>query len=189
MTTTTTTQPTPPAARPLPDCVVPFPEVCGWCHGSGVEPYEECGEIPCFRCDGCGYPPAEFDLGPSRTHKHRRAQFTPGRALLTVTLGRRKQSYTVVEFPADAEYGRSFAVEKHGDAAPRTVYHLRCGPAGVECSCAGETYQSAAKANQRAVERGDEVFPTWGCVHADALVPLVAAGWFDLNTPREPSVT
>lgn len=159
----------------------PAPAACDWCSGAGVEPDEESAAVPCLACGGSGVPPCEFDLPPSRTHRRRSARFDPAAARLELTRGRKAEAYTVVEFPADPEYGRALAVEKKADG---TVYHVRCGPAGTDCTCAGETYRSADRANTRAAGEGREVYPTLGCVHLDALVPLLQAGWLDAGRDR-----
>jgi hypothetical protein len=54
------------------------------------------------------------------------------------------------------------------------------GRDGVSCACEGHTYVTTAKANQRARDEGREVYPGYGCKHADAVVALVLGGWFDL---------
>ena len=167
-----------------PHCVAPRPLPCFWCDGCCLEPDEDAGEIPCLACSGSGVNTCEFVLLRSRTHKHRAIRFDPATSRLEVTQGRKVQWYTVVEFAGDPEYGRAFALAK----ADGTVYQLRCGSAGVDCSCAGETYLASAKANQRAWEAGEAVYPTYGCCHLDALVPLLNAGWLDLTAIPEASL-
>ena len=177
--------------RPLPQCVAPAPlaPCCGECEGVGCFDDADFGELACPSCGGSGagtwVPVCEFMLNPSRSHKNRVCRYDANAGRLSLTQGKKTQRYTVCEFKADAEYGLAFALAKEDG----TIYRLQCGRVGVTCDCSGETYQSAAKANQRALERGDDLFPTFGCVHADSLVPLLRAGWFDVILRPEPSVT
>lgn len=159
---------------------------CRHCHGSGVEPDEECFAIPCLACGGCGLNPVTWRLPRSRTHRFRWAIYDPLTRSLTITQGKRTQVYEVRPFdPAPhPEYGVGVSLVKEDGQ----VYDLRCGPAGVSCDCAGATYESVGKANQRAWEIGAEVYPTLGCVHLDSVSALVRAGWLGLNDEPAASV-
>jgi hypothetical protein len=167
----------------VPECVAPSPEacLCGWCGGTAVEPDEEAGAVPCLPCGGSGRTPAELALGASRSHKLRWATYTPscvaGRGVLRVQRDRAVTYYDVREFATDPGYGgRALELAK----ADGECYHLSIGRP-LTCDCPGETYKGTAKANQAAWEAGERVYRSHGCVHLDALVPLMAAGWFDLR--------
>lgn len=162
------------------------PERCLRCKGAGADP-EAAGA--CERCAGGGWEAARFDLAPSRTHELRRCQFWPradGTGRLLVWMLRRKTGwkvwpepaeYAVREFPCDFD-GRAFRLEKLGTERKHDLFIGADGSAA--CHCEGETFLSAAKADQKAHERGERVFGSKGCVHLDATSCLLAAGWLDL---------
>lgn len=170
----------PLTTRPLPVCVAPsvWDHGCWHCFASGVEPDEENGAVPCGVCGGCGVLPVTFRLQRSRTHKFRWCEYDPLSAVLTLTQGKRTQRYDVRPFDPAPEYGVALLLVKTGGADEGQVYALQCGPAGVTCDCAGATYESVGKANQRAWEESREIFPSMGCIHTDACVSLIKAGWF-----------
>lgn len=168
----------------------PTPQSCEWC----------AGELPdCGACGGTGVAPAEFDLPRSRTLQVRKVKYVPecrsaepesgcgARGRLSMRCRRAPQGreraghYTVKEIATDWR-GRGFEVCKHwrGEHLNTKTHHVFIGSDGVMCDCEGGSYQSAAKANQDAHEVGDEVFATYGCVHADALVALMLGGWLDI---------
>ena len=155
---------------------------CGWCGGSGVQDDDDFGECPCLGCEGSAagdwVAPAELVLNPTHSLPkvgQRRAVYDPARGLLRVWRRKQETAYTVRELHADPGHGRGFELEKAGTAE---VYHVSCGPGGVACTCGGETFRSNDKANARAAAELRRVHPSYGCVHADAIVPLVRAGWF-----------
>lgn len=151
--------------------------LCDWCSGAGFEPTEELGLIPCLQCSGSGYATAEGDLGPSRSEKTRPYRYEPGCRRLTLGAGKKAAAYTVGEFTPDAGFpGRAFQLLK----ADGEVYSVLVGRTGCLCDCAGTTYLSAAKANQRAFEVGEKTYPTLGCKHLDCLSRLLREGWLDL---------
>lgn len=160
--------------------VAPKPRVCEWCAGAGLEPYEE--GIACLACDGAGYAPCVFDLAATRSHKQRSVRFDPNAMLLTVTQSRKVKRYELREFtPGTGWDGRAWMVVKQ-ESESGECYEVFVGGRGeMSCSCAGQTYLAAAKANQRAFECGEAIVPTAGCVHLDSLLPLLRAGWFDLE--------
>jgi hypothetical protein len=178
-----------PVCRALPK-PAPAPERCWRCKGAGADP-EKAGAGR-ERCAGGGWEFARFDLAPSRSHELRRVRFEAGRDglhTLRVWMLKRKsgwkvwpaeETYTVVETANDWG-GRSFLVHKVGTGRSHNVFIGR----GSSCECEGNTFLSAAKANQAAYEAGEEVFPTVGCRHADALSALIGAGWLDLPEPTE----
>ena len=173
------TVPLPPGARA--QFFVPAPDKCGG--ECAVEWRDPDFEAPCDRCGGSGLEPAYFRLPPARAHKYRAVRYEPGRKRLVIETAVQfhtkltAATYSVVEVPCDGP-GRCFVVAKLG-TLDRT-HHTYVGPDGVRCSCEGETYQTSAKHNQRAHEAGEAVYPTYGCVHADACEALLRAGWFDL---------
>lgn len=167
-----------------PECVAPPQSACSWCSGAGWEPDVE-DWTPCFECSGVGVVPVAFSLGRTHSFKTRSAAYDPARNLLTITRNKRTQTYTVQEFAGDGEYGRCFAVAR----ADGEIRRLQCGRAGVSCDCGGETYRSTAKANERAAERGDPVYRSFGCVHLDACLPLLRAGYLDLEPVSVPCVS
>jgi hypothetical protein len=158
--------------------------VCGWCGGSRVEPDEEAGAIPCLACDGAGVLPlADAPLPRTRTCAERSLSYAPacGRLMLVTagTPGGRKTTYPYLVAETECGWeGRGFVVAAAD--RPDRFHRVYAGPDGYSCTCEGETYLSAAKANQRAHDAGAETFPTYGCRHLDAVVALLNGGWFDL---------
>lgn len=173
------------SANPLVVAPAPRPACCGYCEGAGEVADLDFGSVECADCGGTGagdwLPGVVLVLGPTHTHKRpgrRRAAYDPNAGRLRLAQGTRTVGYAVREIPGvHQSFGRAFEMVKD-DGETR---HVQCGPGGVSCSCGGETYKSSAKANQRAHEAGTEVYPTYGCGHLDAVVPLLAAGWFDLK--------
>ncbi len=175
---------TPACAPPGTRAVCPAPERCWLCGGAGKDPVT--GDL-CERCQGGRYEFARFDLKPSRTHELRPVRFEPrpdGRHRLFVWMVKCAAwvkappwaEYVVREFACDFN-GRAFRVEKVGT---NRVHDLFIGADGNSaCHCEGETYKSAAKANQKAFDSGGRVYPSRGCVHLDSLAALVRAGWLD----------
>lgn len=167
----------PPGAR-----AVPKAPSRGWhCTACECDP-------GCKVCHGTFEQFPDWLLPRSRTHGYRRAQYDPVRRLLTVECARRSDltataaTYSVQ--PVECDWpGAAFILAKlHSDR----VHEVHVGPDGVTCSCEGHTYLTSAKRNQKAHECGAETFPGFGCVHADSLAALVAAGgWFDLPEPTE----
>jgi len=157
--------------------VVPRPTPCPACNRG------------CPQCDWSAVESAWFRLQPSRTFAYRHVIYRPsafrGCGKLKVRTARNEgggklsvNEYAVREFPCDFA-GRAFAVEKVGTQRRHECFLGFDG--SVSCSCEGETYQSAAKANQRAHDEGSETFATKGCVHLDSLCALMGAGWLDVE--------
>lgn len=164
-----------------PLCQVPKPQTCGWCHGSGIEPDEEVGEIPCLACNGFGIGICEFTLPPTRTKKLRSVVYEPGYRRLTIRQDSVTKCYAVnLRPPAKGwTHGLRLAITNENDG---TVYDLFTGDPDVSCSCPGFTYETSKKANIRSLRRGDfEETDTWGCVHLDSILELSRVGWFDVN--------
>lgn len=164
-----------------PICQVPKPTVCGWCHGCGIEPDEECGEIPCMVCNGFGIGICEFMLPPSRTKNVRAVRYEPGYQRLTITQDKTTKRYIVRQLPTTKgwEHGLAFAVENESD---REVYDIFTGQPDVSCTCPGFTFEQSKKADRRALRRGEiEEMTGWGCAHTDAVLSLASEGWFDIN--------
>lgn len=180
--------PLPPGATE--PCVAPAPSVlCAAC--GGLAPDLDC-EAPCADCNGCGVNPIGFRLPATRSYESRRVWYEPACGRLTVKIATRPHHreavarYEVHEIETDWP-GRGFVLAKEGH--PDRVHQAYLGPDAATCSCEAETYQTSAKANQRAHDAGEETFPTMGCVHLDSLAALMAAGWFDLNIVALPEVT
>lgn len=181
-----------PTAIPLPRgaseaCVAPSPIPCAWCHGDGIEPDEENGLIPCLACGGGGVEPVAFDLPRTRALEVRKVEYEPacgGIGALRLTTAAKPthrplcELYQLVECRHDDGGQRGFLLAKV--SRPDRRHEIEVGPLGVRCSCEGETYMTSAKANQRAHESGEEVYPTYGCKHCDSVVALLLGGWFDL---------
>ncbi|WP_439627570.1 hypothetical protein [Gemmata sp.] len=165
-------------AAPEPGTATP-PVACPWCHGSGVEPFEDGDAVGCLACDGGGLVAARVQMVTSHKFPRpgaRRAVYEPGRCRLTITQGRTVERYALLPFPADAGFGFAFAALKDGETEPHT---LRCGGRdGSDCSCGGTSFLSTERANERAWNEGRDTHPSAGCKHLDAVGPLVAAGWF-----------
>lgn len=162
--------------------VCPAPAACDWCSGSGVEPLDESG-VRCLACDGAGFPPASGDLGPTRSHrKGRPFTYSPSRRRLVVTRGRAETAYTLTEIPVDRRGfdGRAWEVVREDTGEVRYAYVSRADDSH-DCSCEGESYKAAERANGRAAADGRELVPTAGCVHLDACLVLSKAGWLDLD--------
>jgi hypothetical protein len=150
--------------------------VCVWCGGE-----------KCLACSFTGVRPVEFALERSRTCAQRTVRYEPvaaGGGRLTLTRKRTPNAapqvtrYFVNEVACQRR-GRAFRLVKVG---ARERYELFVGKAGhASCSCAGETYLSTAKANERARTARRAMFPGMGCVHLDAIQALLAAGYFDLG--------
>jgi hypothetical protein len=181
-----------------PKCVKPVPPtdpesvklaVCDWCAGHGFEGDEENGLIPCLQCSGGGYEIARFDLGSTRSSpKGRPCSYNPGTRELVATVARKVTVYDVAELDCDTGFpGRGFEVVKRGTGEVRHCLINRNGQDHT-CDCEGSTYLSAAKANQRAWEAGEETYPTAGCIHADAMLFLIRAGLVDLPAEVPPEV-
>lgn len=178
------------ATRPLPTCTAPKPAkpCCFFCEGCGGG-YGDYGPIACAYCSGSGVgswvAPVAFRLDPTHTFAWREAEYDPNTRTLTVwqartdTARRYPKRYTVAEFECDWK-GRAFRVTKTVDG---TAYDLYLGYDGsVRCDCKGSESGANARANQASYERGEPVYPSYGCGHADSMIPLVQAGWFDLDT-------
>lgn len=162
--------------------VCPAPSPCPWCHGSGAEPYDDSG-LSCLACDGAGFPPAVGDLGPTRTHrKGRPFTYEPGRRRLAVTRGRDTTAYTLTEIPVDRRgfTGRAWEVVREDTGEVRYAY-AAADSENHDCTCEGETYKASERANERAAAVGAGLVPTAGCVHLDAVLVLMRAGWLDLE--------
>jgi len=146
--------------------------------------------MDCLECLGTGIEgEAKFPLPATRSYEIREVTYTPkqcgrGRAsgvlkIQTAMKERYKRTYheyQLAEIRCDGG-GRGFVVQKA--RRPDRLHHVETGPDGVRCSCEGETYQTTAKHNQKAWEAGQEIFPGYGCKHADAIVALLNRGWFD----------
>lgn len=188
--------PAPPLTRPLPTVTADPPPAprCGCC-SDGTFWDDDFGDVSCPMChgteEGAWVAPCELVLGTMHAHPkpgQRRAVYDPNRQRLTVTLRSKAERYAVFETGAAKEFGRGFTLVKldanglpvveNGDVVRR---EFQCGAVGVSCSCQGGDFLSNAKANQRALESGDTVHPSYGCKHSDAMVPLLMAGWFDLS--------
>lgn len=184
--------------RPICEAPAPLSPRCGWCNGTGEQDDEDCGQIACYGCAGSGegdwVPACEFVLNPMHAHPkpgQRVAVYDPSRSRLSITLRKKVEHYTVFEIDAAPGFGRGFQlfkvdakgapVEENGRPVTR---EFQTGPDGTTCSCQGGDYLSNAKANQRAWEDGRDVHPSYGCKHADAMVPLMKAGWLDLGEGR-----
>jgi hypothetical protein len=156
-------------------------EPCRWCAGHGFEPTEENGLIPCLNCGGGSFEPVAFDLGSTRSYPHGRpANYNPGLRRLVVTRGRQVEVYELAELPCDNGFpGRGFQVVKVGTGEIRDCFLAHRGDDNL-CDCEGFTYESSARANQRAHDAGGPIFPTLGCLHLDALKLLLGAGLLDL---------
>jgi hypothetical protein len=149
---------------------------CVWCHSRG-----------CSACGQTGTAPVVFSLLPTRTYARRAARYEPackngGRLTLVRQKGPKAKlaetRYLVNEFPCDFS-GRAFAVAKVGSSERYDVFLGTDGSSS--CSCAGTSYESASKANGRAWEAGETLYPTKGCVHTDCLAALLLGGFFDLH--------
>jgi hypothetical protein len=167
----------------------PRPDACE-CGGIAPDPDLE---APCS-CGGLGAVVVPFLLGETRSYGYRRAVYAPvcspvpGRAFGELILETGRRSYTansidgyqLAEMDCDGE-GRAFKLLKvtGEEKEEREVF---IGPNGVSCSCQGATYLATAKANQRAHDRGDPIYPSYGCRHADSCVALLLAGWLDLGS-------
>lgn len=174
------TIPLPPGATEPGVFPVPKPDVlCSACESVPGEPPVE---PDCKGCAGSGLLPALFRLSPARAHKYRHVCYAPGRKLLRITMATKPHTkaeideYSVQEVPCDGP-GRLFVCAKLG-TLDRT-HEVYLGADGVSCSCEGHVYITTAKANQRAHDAGDEIYPGCGCRHSDALAALLRAGWLD----------
>lgn len=182
--------------RPLPGVTAPAPPApcCGWCGGAGVVWDDDFGEVGCVNCDATGagdwVAPCELELAPTHTHKKpgaRRAVYDPRVQRLRVIQGKKFETYTVFEFPGDSVSGPCFHLVKLAeDGKPEedetgnpVVYDLSAGR--PSCDCPGFTYEASRKADRRAFEAGGDLYGGFGCKHVDAMVPLLKAGWFDLQ--------
>jgi hypothetical protein len=172
----------------IPECRIPAPQCCAWCGGAGTEPDDE--SIRCLECDGCALSWVEFDLWPTRTYNHRRVCFNPQTSCMAIALSHRWRTnevkgYKVMEFqPGPGWHGRGFEVVKLDSDRHQVWLGRGMWPA---CTCQGVTYQASARANQLAWQEGRTLYPTYGCIHCDSLVPLVNAGWFDVGKQGEKS--
>jgi hypothetical protein len=170
------------SSQHAPLCQVPKPSVCGWCHGTGVEPEEESAEIPCLACNGFGIGVCEFVLPPTRTKKFRGVLYEPGTRRLTITQNKVTKCYLVTQRPVTKgwEHGLALEIVNENDG---TVYDVFTGHPDLSCTCPGFTFEASKKANVRSLRRGDfEETDTWGCVHCDSLVELSRSGWLDFGS-------
>jgi hypothetical protein len=179
----------PPGARDRDAYRAPAPVVCGHCGGEGLEPEWELAAIPCWECSGGVLPLKGFALPRTRTCAERLLSYESGRGRLTLvtagTPGGRKATYPYFVVETECEWdGRGFLVAAAD--RPDRLHRVYAGPDGYSCSCEGETYLSAAKANQRAHDAGAETYPTYGCRHLDCVVALLTGGWFDLGSRALP---
>lgn len=117
----------------------------------------------------------------------------PGTRRLTLGAGKKLAVYTVGEFVPDAgfvsEPARAFVLFKQaGDGHETTSENYQCLIArdGHLCDCAGKSYVSADRANERAFHAGRPQFPTLGCKHLDAVAELLRGGWLDLSETLPP---
>lgn len=188
-------QPRPQTSR-KPTNVAPPPAPCEYCLAKDM-PVSACPV-----CEGTGVCRARFDLPPSRTLQLRRVNYAPrvggvvGGDLLFGFAEKRTsplwwEKYSIAEF-ANEWNGRSFTVTKILESAAafelptiptegEKVYHVFIGELGGQCDCAGGTYMTASRANQRAWEVGLPTSQSKGCKHLDFVDALYRAGWFDLG--------
>lgn len=185
MPTATLDIPLPPGATEPTAFPVPKPDaLCPEC--GGLEPDLDFEPV-CMSCGGSGLFPALFRLPPARAHRYRAVRYEPGLRRLRVTVAVKPHTkaesdeYSVQEVPCDGP-GRVFICAKLG-TLDRT-HEVYVGPDGVSCSCEGGVYVTTAKANQRAHDAGEEVFPGYGCRHSDALAALLKNGWMDIQEER-----
>ncbi len=163
-----------------PTCTVPAPGPCGGCLGLGVVPGDVRSETVCPVCGGEPVP-VEWELLPVRSYKFRRAAWDAATNTITVrkAKGRRVEAEAYRVRGVGTTEGRAWEVCKDSDAR---VYHVALDAKwkpGWSCDCDAGSFRTSQTANRKTAEAGGEEMPTRGCVHADAIADLLAAGWFD----------
>jgi len=92
---------------------------------------------------------------PARSIRLTLQPFDGNPGVVQITVGKERADYFVTPIPAD--FGRGFKVEKMGDEADPTAYHVNLDGEQRSCECKG--------------------FGRWHhCKHADGLAALVKAG-------------
>ncbi len=177
----------PRTKAPVPLCSATAPEsiplrTCEWCHGSALEPDEDCGPIPCLACSGGGYSPVSGDLGPTHTYPTRPFALNPGNRRLTVIRDNRTETYVYFEFTGHADdFGpiRAFEFQKLSDGERHDVQASRLdSPEGpwVTCDCRGFVSEGTRRANEKARGKGEGTYASLGCLHSDAVRLFLLAG-------------
>lgn len=157
---------------------------CAWCAGRGFVPTTGPLET-CVSCDGGTFTCVAGNLGPTRTHPvHGRPfLFNPGTGLVTVTRGKETSAYQLTEFTPALLEGltdpRAFQFVRTTGVRKGEVYHLLVGEKFISCDCAGQAYESSARADWRAYLSDGEHYLTCGCVHQDCTSLFLAAGLLD----------
>lgn len=156
-----------------PKCPI---RLCTFCGGQGK--YEG---FACPACGGGRFGCVTAELGKTRAYKSRVFLWNPGLRNLTIWRDEKKENYEVVEFRPDLFPGealkRAWRLTKQSDGA---VYYCKTGGIWHTCDCKGFEARGVAKANDRAQVRGENVVLSFGCVHLDALLNLLAGGWLEL---------
>ena len=120
-------------------------------------------------------------LPPTRTHKHRGIRWQPHGPAdrcpcsgdLTITQGKKSETYRVTQFGCDWP-GLAVRLDKADGSDHYSVFISNDGKAH-SCDCPGASYLAKAKADRR---HGAAVDPdTTCCKHVDAVLGLVANGW------------
>lgn len=152
---------------------------CEWCDGLGFDPQEESCCSDCFVCSGGRFQPIGGDLGATKSNPNRPYIWNPGRRILSIMRRGKQTRYTVKEYQPDpipeSPEARAFLFTKQDGAQYFVLFTRQV----ISCDCPACEWETSRKAMVTDYIRGEQVYDTLGCVHADFIRHALKYGMLD----------